>query len=205
QVRNLDELEENGNYVASSGEGFKRVPYPILVGIPEQLLHQFPDGISDRAERILAEQKKRIGGRIIQKKFREYETTEKEIPIFSSTTKAFRVIVYPNGENDKGRSLILNYRNCKNFDQLLKGLTELLQMKGFIRKLYDGEDGQRIRKLQDLRDGQSIVCVGQEQLVKMKYQAVKTILASEKKQEKFDEIHIMVDGQQQYERVASRI
>ncbi|KAJ3129895.1 hypothetical protein HK098_007649 [Nowakowskiella sp. JEL0407] len=190
QIHGLHELEENENYVASSGESFKKVPYPILANMPDQLIAQMPEGLANKAANMVNDQRRRLNG-YANNKVRDSKLDlankpkEKEIPIFTSTTKAYRVAVFPNGEFDKYKSLVLNYRNCRSFDQLLRGLTELLQIKGgYVRKLFDAETGQRIKNLQDLRNGQNIVCAGHEPFQKLNYQTINLVNTNQKKIEK---------------------
>ncbi|KAI8815117.1 hypothetical protein BJ742DRAFT_670802 [Cladochytrium replicatum] len=177
-VRSLDELEENGNYVAAGRESFRRVPYPVLVGLAEQQLIQFKGEMSpemaSKAAALIAEQKRRVYGKptapvitpTLSKKKRD-----KEVPIFGPSTKAFRVVLFANDEPGyQGKVLVLNNRNCKYFDQLLKNVSDMMHLKnGSVQKLFDAETGQRIRMLQQLRDGQNIVCTGYEPFRRIQY------------------------------------
>ncbi|KAI8805009.1 hypothetical protein BJ742DRAFT_426277 [Cladochytrium replicatum] len=216
-VRSLDELEENGNYVAAGRESFRKVPYPVLVGIAEQQLIQFKGEMSpemaSKAAALIAEQKRRVYGKpsapvitptlpkkngvvleegaknrgkrlprlagkasedkdkIEQEADSGVNIGEKEVPIFGPSTKAFRVVLFANDEPGyQGKVLVLNNRNCKYFDQLLKNVSDMMHLKnGSVQKVFDAKTGQRIRSLQQLRDGQNIVCTGYEPFRRIQY------------------------------------
>ncbi|KAJ3197466.1 hypothetical protein HDU67_003721, partial [Dinochytrium kinnereticum] len=83
----------------------------------------------------------------------------------------YRVVVFANGDTaNPGLKLVLNYRNCKSFDQLLTILSNLMRLKaGFVRKLYDAESGRRVQSLKDLKDGENLVAGTWEPFKRVKY------------------------------------
>ncbi|KAI8818719.1 uncharacterized protein EV422DRAFT_162812 [Fimicolochytrium jonesii] len=98
----------------------------------------------------------RFGTSRVVKAADEGKQAEKERPLFGPTSKAYRVTVFVNGEaTTPGTSLVLNYRNCKTYEQLLRNLTDNLQIS--VRKLYDAETGHRISSLRQLHEHQNIV------------------------------------------------
>ncbi|KAJ3115930.1 hypothetical protein HDU96_010792 [Phlyctochytrium bullatum] len=169
-VRDLEDLQDGGFYVATAGEPFHRIPYPIVNAshAPAPAAHgkrkvyksaTVPPGVGTGVE-----EEGEDGGEGSHGK-------KKEVPLFGPSSKAFRVVVFANGEAaGPGLKVVLNYRNCKSYDQLLTLLSSLLRLKsGFVRKLYDAETGKRLTCLQDLKDGQNLVAGSWEPFKKVAY------------------------------------
>jgi hypothetical protein len=69
--------------------------------------------------------------------------------------------------------MLLNYRNCRTFDQLMRILTQALKLPtGQIRKIYDAISYERLTNLHMLRDGHNIIAVTHETLKKIPYEVV---------------------------------
>ncbi|KAJ3237406.1 hypothetical protein HDU81_009504 [Chytriomyces hyalinus] len=146
EIKDLTGIKDGQCYVAAaSGELFKKVAY----NIPEEL----------GKSRLLAGEGLGGGAGLIKlshtkKHVENHDQNDK--PLFSATSKGYRVVVFLNG-NDKQFDLkmVLNYRNCKSFERLLMTLSQIFQRR--IRKLYDAETFARVRTLQDLKDGHNLV------------------------------------------------
>ncbi|KAJ3263592.1 hypothetical protein HDU77_010414 [Chytriomyces hyalinus] len=146
EIKDLAGIKEGQCYVAAaSGELFKKVQY----NIPEEL----------GKSRLLAGAGYGGGAGLIKmphtkKPFLAQDENDK--PLFSATSKGYRVVVFLNG-NDKYHDLkiVLNYRNCKSFERLLMTLSQIFQRR--IRKVFDAETYERIKTLQDLKDGHNLV------------------------------------------------
>ncbi|KAI8854135.1 hypothetical protein BC829DRAFT_242968 [Chytridium lagenaria] len=156
-VRDLEELEDNGFYVATAGEMFRRSVYPVA-------------GEETERKAMVGRGRRHVAGAAYEAEEGEGEK-EREEKLFGPSTKAYRVIVFANGEtSNPGIKLVLNHRNCKSFEQLLNVLSNLLRLKtGFVRKLYDAENGRRIQALRDLKDGQNLVAGTWETFRRVKY------------------------------------
>ncbi|KAI9102534.1 hypothetical protein DFS34DRAFT_577191 [Phlyctochytrium arcticum] len=150
-VKTLDDLKDGAVYVASGGEHFKRVPYLLTADIPTSALPP-SNNSANTAPEILPRKENGLTPLDVQ----EVKKKEKERPIFGPTSKAYKVTVFVNGDNtSSGLKMILNYRNCRTFEQLFRNLTELLRMS--VRKLYDAFNGHRITRLVQIRDGMNLV------------------------------------------------
>ncbi|KNC99071.1 uncharacterized protein SPPG_06019 [Spizellomyces punctatus DAOM BR117] len=167
-IRTLDDLKDGAVYVATGGESFKKVPYLITADIPPSAVSGMTNGDSESREKSALIRTKRPSGwgvNIIKERFgtskapkevQERRKKEPERPIFGPTSKAYKVTVFTNGDGaSAGIKMILNYRNCRTFDQLLKNLTELLRIS--VRRLYDAENGHKISNLRQIHDGQNLV------------------------------------------------
>ncbi|KAJ3388439.1 Serine/threonine-protein kinase dclk1 [Lobulomyces angularis] len=156
-VGGLDDFEEGGTYVATSGEFFKKAPYLLK----EQ---QQPESASKKGD-PRAYLKSWNDKTFLAETINE---GKKEIPLFQPTSKAYRILAYSNGENNTpGIRLLLNYRTCRTFDQLLRFLSNTLHLS--VRKIYDGKNGRQIKTLQDLRDGQVLIGAGNENYKEVNY------------------------------------
>ncbi|KAJ3137878.1 Doublecortin domain-containing protein 2C [Geranomyces variabilis] len=158
-VASLDDLADNGIYIASAGDALKRIPYLVdpsaTTGSQMQLPQHEPPG------RRLWHAATVVPRRVFKQGVLEAGTSGEELrdrehTLFGPTSKAYKITVFHNGEASiPGVSSVLNYRNCRSFEQFLRHLTELL--RGSVRKVYDAETGGRINNLRQLRDGQNIV------------------------------------------------
>ena len=82
-------------------------------------------------------------------------------------------MVFSNGDPSEPVKVLLNYRNCRSFEQLNRYLSSLLQLPtGQVRRLYDATNYRRLEGLKDLQDGQNIIAVAHESLKKMNYQLI---------------------------------
>ncbi|TPX64335.1 hypothetical protein SpCBS45565_g05971 [Spizellomyces sp. 'palustris'] len=165
-IRTLDDLKDGAVYVATGGESFKKIPYLITADIPASAVSGMTNGDSESREKSALIRTKRPSGwgvNTIKERFgtsrapkEVQERRKKERPIFGPTSKAYKVTVFTNGDGaSTGIKMILNYRNCRTFDQLLKNLTELLRIS--VRRLYDAENGHKISNLRQIHDGQNLV------------------------------------------------
>ncbi|KAJ3178740.1 Doublecortin domain-containing protein 2C [Geranomyces variabilis] len=158
-VASLDDLADNGIYIASAGDALKRIPYLVdpsaATGSQMQLPQHEPPG------RRLWHGATVVPRRVFKQGVLEAGTSGEELrdrehTLFGPTSKAYKITVFHNGEASiPGVSSVLNYRNCRSFEQFLRHLTELL--RGSVRKVYDAETGGRINNLRQVRDGQNIV------------------------------------------------
>ncbi|KAI8621609.1 hypothetical protein BC830DRAFT_159660 [Chytriomyces sp. MP71] len=149
EVHGLYGIKEGQCYIAAaSGELFKKVHYNIPLELGKSRLLA-GTGVGGGAIKMSLT-KKTAGDSMT------HLADEDDKPLFTSTSKGYRVIVYLNG-NDKQYDLkiVLNYRNCKSFERLLMTLSQVFNRR--IRRLYDAEAYTRIRKLQDLHDGHNLV------------------------------------------------
>ncbi|KAJ3246673.1 hypothetical protein HDU78_006423 [Chytriomyces hyalinus] len=146
EIKDLTGIKDGQCYVAAaSGELFKKVVY----NIPEEL----------GKSRLLAGAGLGGGAGLIKLSLTKKPVVNRDQndkPLFSATSKGYRVVVFFNG-NDKHFDLkmVLNYRNCKSFERLLMTLSQIFQRR--IRKLFDAETFARVRTLQDLKDGHNLV------------------------------------------------
>ncbi|KAJ3385206.1 hypothetical protein HDU84_002402 [Entophlyctis sp. JEL0112] len=169
-ITGLTQLRNGHSYVAvASSEVFKNVQYQVPER-PGQSMLVAKTGDGGGAGLIkLMEKKKTV------KDLTKIEQ-EDDKPLFTSTSKGYRVIVYLNG-NDKIADLkiVLNYRNCKSFERLLATLSQIFNRR--IRRIYDAQAYTRVRCLQDLRNGQNLV-VGSEHepLLKLKYPVIDPLM-----------------------------
>ncbi|KAI8904878.1 hypothetical protein EDD86DRAFT_194666, partial [Gorgonomyces haynaldii] len=170
QMRALEELENGCFYVASSGEPFKRVNYateenglPLSVNSNRNLA--LPLRTDTRGRRHI----NGSTGGLLEDDPKLHDTSD---AIFTPTSKAYKIGVFENGDvNAQSMKLILNYRNCKNFEQLLKFLSSHITLKtGQVRKIYDAQTGKRIRSLHDLEPGHNIVVASHEPFKRGTYQ-----------------------------------
>ncbi|KAJ3227326.1 hypothetical protein HDU81_006812 [Chytriomyces hyalinus] len=159
EIKDLSGIKEGQCYVAAaSGEVFKKVQY----NIPEEL----------GKSRLLAGAGFGGGAGLVKMPHSKkplLAQDENDKPLFSATSKGYRVVVFLNG-NDKHHDLkiVLNYRNCKSFERLLMTLSQIFQRR--IRKVFDAETYERIKTLQDLKDGHNLVAATDyEPLKQLKY------------------------------------
>ncbi|KAJ3350666.1 hypothetical protein HDU83_009489 [Entophlyctis luteolus] len=168
-ITSLTQLRNGHSYVAvASSEVFKNVQYQVPER-PGQSMLVSKTGDGGGAGLIkLMEKKKTV------KNLTKIEEDDK--PLFTSTSKGYRVIVYLNG-NDKFADLkiVLNYRNCKSFERLLASLSQIFNRR--IRRIYDAQTYTRVKCLQDLRNGQNLVVGGEhEPLLKLKYPVIDPLM-----------------------------
>ncbi|KAI9000054.1 hypothetical protein BC832DRAFT_157729 [Gaertneriomyces semiglobifer] len=96
-------------------------------------------------------------------------TAEKEAPIFGPTNKGYRINVFVNGHHTTpGTSIVLNWRNCRTWDQLIKTLVDLVNLP--VRRLYEAESGKRVSRLRQLRDGMNMVVTDGQPFKNVPYQ-----------------------------------
>ncbi|KAJ3181635.1 Doublecortin domain-containing protein 2 [Gaertneriomyces sp. JEL0708] len=159
-VRGLDGLTDGGVYVVTSGEGFKKAPY-------------LTDGKERERERVVARTGAGAGvgavnGRGVVRSGGS-TTAEKEAPIFGPTNKGYRINVFVNGHHTTpGSSIVLNWRNCRTWDQLIKTLVDLVNLP--VRRLYEAESGKRVSRLRQLRDGMNVVVTDGQPFKNVPYQ-----------------------------------
>ncbi|KAJ3161950.1 Serine/threonine-protein kinase dclk3 [Geranomyces michiganensis] len=160
-VVSLDDLTDNGIYIASAGDALKRIAYlvdPSATGgslaAPPVATHEPPGRRIWHAATVVPRRVFKQG--VLEAGTSGEELRDREHSLFGPTSKAYKITVFHNGEASiPGVSSVLNYRNCRSFEQLLRHLTELLH--GSVRKIYDAETGGRINNLRQVRDGQNIV------------------------------------------------
>ncbi|KAJ3053323.1 Doublecortin domain-containing protein 2B [Rhizophlyctis rosea] len=174
QIRALDDLKDGGLYVATGGEPFRRATYMINTTDVEDENTVRPAG--ERERRRTSVRPWGGGGASVRARFGmsrvgEEDRTkdhDRERGIFGPTSKAYKVVVFENGEAaNPGTKVILNYRNCRTYEQLLHYLTDHLHLN--VRKLYDAETSRRVSNLRQLRDGQNLVAAGGEGLKRLPY------------------------------------
>ncbi|KAJ3364404.1 Doublecortin domain-containing protein 2 [Allomyces javanicus] len=87
-------------------------------------------------------------------------STEK--PIFQANSKGYRVAVFRNGDLlTPPARMVLSFRNCHTFDQLMVEMTTSLRLKeGRVKRLFDAESFRPIKTLHDLHDGQNLIASG---------------------------------------------
>jgi hypothetical protein len=154
-------------YIASGGDSFKKVPYQVEDEAPQDANKDIKNR---RLQSRLSRHRRSMG--MLNSDINEVFNS-KEKPIFSPTTKAFKVMIFCNGEPTEPIKLLLNYRNCRTFEQLVRYLSNLLRLPtGQVRRLYDATTYKRLEGLKDLQDGQNIIAVAHEALKKMNYQLV---------------------------------
>ncbi|KAJ3127026.1 hypothetical protein HK100_009969 [Physocladia obscura] len=174
EINSLTQLRNGYSYVAvASGEIFKNVAYRV----PEKpgksmLVAKTGDG----------------GGagllKTIEKRKPHDDITDKnDKPLFTNTSKGYRVIVYLNG-NDKlyDLKIVLNFRNCKSYERFLSTLSQIFNRR--IRRVYDAQKYTRIKCLQDLKDGHNlVVSTEHDPLQKLKYPHIDPLIPPQKVKE----------------------
>ncbi|KNE56491.1 hypothetical protein AMAG_02291 [Allomyces macrogynus ATCC 38327] len=95
-------------------------------------------------------------------------STEK--PIFQANVrgllarlaKGYRVAVFRNGDLlTPPVRMVLSFRNCHTFDQLMVEVTTSLRLKeGRVKRLFDADSFRPIKTLHDLHDGQNLIASG---------------------------------------------
>ena len=115
-VRGMDDLKDGHFYVASSGEPFKRVQYvteengvPLTVNSTRNLY----------VPRTLTRGRRHVNGSFggMLEEDPKLHAIE-DSAIFTPTSKGFKIGVFENGEVNQSLKMVLNYRNCKNFEQV---------------------------------------------------------------------------------------
>ena len=88
--------------------------------------------------------------------------------VFSPDSKGIRIYVYIEGNTlDVPKKLVLNYRNCKSFEQMLEYLSsELKADHGTIKSIFDSKSFNQIVTMEDLFDGANIVAISNPKMVK---------------------------------------
>ncbi|KAK6097267.1 hypothetical protein MT418_002890 [Batrachochytrium dendrobatidis] len=172
-VHNLDNLKDGTSYVATGGESLKRIEY-LANEDPVAPYNTRPTSSMMASKSVSSESKtRRIINRSTGGLLQETETPplHAEPQIFSPISKAYKIIVFENGEAfSPGLRMILNYRNCKSFEQVLRHLsTKMVLTAGQVRKLYDAESGKRIRSLNEIRPGHNLVAAAFEPFKKVQY------------------------------------
>ncbi|KAH6585359.1 hypothetical protein BASA61_006897 [Batrachochytrium salamandrivorans] len=173
-VHNLDNLKDGTLYVATGGEPLKRIDYLIKDKIiPINHSSQLRLGTVDKARpselkphRII---NRSTGGLLTHDPAADLPLVEQ--PIFGPTSKAYKIVVFENGETfSPGKRMVLNYRNCKSFEQVLRQLSsKMVLTTGQVRKIYDAESGQRIRSLHDIYPGHNLVVASFEPFKRVPY------------------------------------
>lgn len=140
EIMTINELRDLQQYVASSGEAFINCNYS--------------------AER------KRRG--TIEETTEKAEKKDEDQQIFSPDSKGIRVYAYLEGKQlDEPKRLVLNYRNCKSFDQCLSFLSaELKANEGPIRLVFDTKNHVELTNLNDFYDGVNIIAIANTNLLK---------------------------------------
>lgn len=89
--------------------------------------------------------------------------------------KAFKVIVFFNGDTKhKGSIVYLNFRNCKNWDQLMEEVARSIPFVGVsIRHIFNAANYQPVTTFTDLFDGINLIASGTEPLVMTEYHLMK--------------------------------
>ncbi|KAI9347668.1 hypothetical protein BDR26DRAFT_854538 [Obelidium mucronatum] len=169
ELTSLLQLKDGHSYVGvASGEVFKKVAYQV----PEQpgksrLLAGA--GLGGGIANVKLGLNKDLGDNIGSTERLLFDENDK--PLFTNTSKGYRVVVYLNG-NDKVYDLKI----------LLTTLSQIFQRR--IRRIYDAQTYTRIKTLQDLHDGHNLVAGTEfDPLVKAKYPLVNPLVAAPKVKE----------------------
>ncbi|KAI9139731.1 hypothetical protein BKA69DRAFT_1083941 [Paraphysoderma sedebokerense] len=168
KVNALAELNHLNHYVGTSGEAFKPIKYPIEVNSKDPSNH----GTEQENRNV------KRGWGIKVPLLIQTGKSEEEKPIFTAASKGYRVAVFANGDDKTtAHRLVLSWRNCRTFEQLLNELTSIVRLKeGRVRKIFDAKSFKRIKFLAQLYDGQNIICSGTTENVKrVDYQLVDLI------------------------------
>ncbi|KAJ3192859.1 hypothetical protein HK101_005836 [Irineochytrium annulatum] len=181
-VRDLSEIEDGGIYVASAGEHYRSIPYPITSDMNVGYVPGRQAAAGGAGGGGAAPARKpvlRRGGWGVRPKEeedsreKEKERLLKDPPIFMPSSKGYRVVLYRNGDITAPMRIVLNYRNCKSTDHLLSTVNGQMRLKsGMVRKFYDAESGRKIRNLKDISDGQTLVAAAWEAFIPARYPIV---------------------------------
>ncbi len=162
-VRNLEDIKDGGLYVASGGDMLKKVPYLMEEDSANEI--SIKEGKSKNKA-------KHVSYGMLNSDINNI-FNRNERPIFGASTKGFKVMLFNNGDPSEPVKVLLNYRNCRTFEQLLRFLSTLLRLpSGQVRKLYDAVTHKKVNSLQDLSDGQNLVAVTIDPFKKVAYQVV---------------------------------
>ncbi|TPX37899.1 hypothetical protein SeMB42_g06758 [Synchytrium endobioticum] len=174
-VYSLADLTDGALYVAAPNEPYKTAQYPI---------HDVSHSGGESGERSPVNQHPHwamVGGRNVvrlnpgayqrQSQQQLTKTDGKEIPIFTQTSKGYRVQILVNGDSKKAAvKSVLNWRNCRSWDMLLKTITMIMPVTSApVRKLYDLETTKRVKNLQGLHDGQILIASARDSLKMVEY------------------------------------
>ncbi|KAJ3072312.1 hypothetical protein HDU98_003821 [Podochytrium sp. JEL0797] len=182
-LTSLRQLKDGHSYVAVlSGDHFQAIQY-LVPEEPGKSRLVAGTGLGGGAGLIKLGLRQKVPGESLINLAPDGIVDKDDKPLFTSTSKGFKVIIYLNG-NDKVPDLkiVLNYRNCKSFERLLSTLSTIFQRR--IRRIYDAHTYTRIKTLQQLHDGHNLV-VGTEfdPLLKVKYPLVDPLTAPPKVKE----------------------
>ena len=166
EVKTLRELQDQQIYVASSGEPFIQCNYTL--------------------------EKKKLSNSATEEIRREEQKLEKKA--FSPDSKGIRVYVYIEGNHlDVPRRLVLNYRNCKTFAQMLSYLsTELKANDGTIKSVFDAKQFQQMTTMEDFYDGINIIAIANSKLARPRDSFEYPIVTNDKATSPMTEKSIMV-------------
>ncbi|KAI8897395.1 hypothetical protein BC833DRAFT_527115 [Globomyces pollinis-pini] len=199
RIKSLDDILDSESYVATGGEPFKNVDYllqeenipPVFKGYSRSNLPILRDNstISTTSQQLVRRKVNRSNGGLL---IDEPKFPPPTSGMFNATTKAFKVVVFENGEaNNEGIRLILNHRNCKTFEQLLKFLSSLKLLKsGQVRKIYDVKTGQKLKTLKDLVHGQNLALSSFDYFKKVNYKFIDVTTNTTQTKKEPDVIHL---------------
>ncbi|KAJ3304099.1 hypothetical protein HDV03_003085 [Kappamyces sp. JEL0829] len=174
RLRDLSDLEDGRSYVCSGGDLFKDVSYNKDIAGPGFKAYS-KDNLAIPAIRdnpIL--ERKRINRSVGGLLSDNTPLKGSEAALFDASTKAFKIAVFENGEQkQEGMKIILNHRNCKTFDQLMRYFSSLkLTKSGQVRKMYEATSGKRIRHLSEIENGMNLVLSAFDPYKKVAYKLV---------------------------------
>ncbi|KAI9178933.1 hypothetical protein H9P43_005595 [Blastocladiella emersonii ATCC 22665] len=176
RVDSITNLTEGSHYVAVGNEPFRLIAYPEHVD-PATATAAAPRGRADARDggeedpgahqRVAVSRRRSMTGSRARSSGppgteTKPGTPESEKPIFHPDSKGYRVAVFRNGDLiTPPLRIVLGYRNCLMFDQLMNEMTSAVRPKeGRVRRLFDAESYRPIRSLHDLHDGQNLIASG---------------------------------------------
>lgn len=168
-ITSLEDIVNDSLYVISNGESYKKAYYHLKDGDVELDLKDEDGNVIPG--RLLIKKRESKVSKHLTDSLKKHQQSVVEKGIFTSTTKGFRIVVFQNGEPTRpGSVAVMNYKNCKSFDQLLLNLTSIIHLQsGYVQKVFDAETGVRLTSLDQLHDGQNLVAAGFESFRKSEY------------------------------------
>eukprot|EP00835_Amoeboradix_gromovi_P002270 NODE_125_length_18781_cov_0.243015.p3 type:complete len:385 gc:universal NODE_125_length_18781_cov_0.243015:7731-6577(-) len=153
EVKKLSELQDQQQYVASSGEAFIKCTYLL------------------EKRRVSYGNAEKVKEEVVQEKC-----------VFTPDSKGIRVYVYIEGNPmDAPKRLVLNYRNSKSFGSMLSFLSEELKANdGTIKLLFDASNLSQIVSMDDFYDGVNIIAIANSKIVKPREKFRYPIVTNEK-------------------------
>lgn len=160
QIRDVDDLEGGGTYVAGGSERFKKINYNSTLQSPEKHWGFFaavkPGFLADDPPPL-----------VLPKKNKKYAQRSAQ---FHKVRQPVQFTVFRNGLiSDKGTRFLLKAREMKSFETVLSIISFKIRLvEGAVRRLYTIE-GSVLNRPEEIRDGGQYVACGHRRFIAVPY------------------------------------